>query len=162
MSKIILIILILAAIVVAGMGIYLLFFSSAGNTAPNTPSDTDTNNQGANSNNVFTVQGMKVEVIQQGSGAEAKNGDMVTVHYTGTLSTGEKFDSSVDRNTPFSFPLGQGKVIRGWDLGVAGMKVGEKRTLTIPPALGYGENGFPPVIPKNAILMFQVEMLKIN
>jgi peptidylprolyl isomerase len=102
-----------------------------------------------------------------GSGAEAAKGDMVDVHYTGWLyengKKGTKFDSSVDRGQPFSFPLGAGRVIKGWDEGVAGMKVGGKRTLIIPPALGYGANGTPGgPIPGNATLMFDVELLKVT
>jgi FKBP-type peptidyl-prolyl cis-trans isomerase len=108
------------------------------------------------------IQGMKVEILKEGIGVEAKNGDKVTVDYVGTLEDGTKFDSSIDRGTPFSFSLGVGQVIKGWDLGVLGMKVGEKRKLTIPYDLGYGENGYPPVIPVKATLIFEVELLGIN
>lgn len=106
--------------------------------------------------------GVDVEILKEGEGDVAKPGDMVTVHYVGTLESGEKFDSSVDRETPFSFQLGAGRVIRGWDQGVAGMKIGEKRRLTISPELGYGESGVPGVIPPNAVLIFEVELLGIN
>jgi len=112
-------------------------------------------------NNVQNIEGMKVETLKQGTGEEAKNNDKVTVHYTGTLQDGTKFDSSLDRNQPFSFILGTGQVIRGWDLGVLGMKVGEKRKLTIPSELGYGSAEVGP-IPPNAILIFEVELLGIN
>ncbi len=105
---------------------------------------------------------LQKEVLQEGSGPEAKAGDTVEVHYTGTLEDGSKFDSSVDRGTPFSFPLGAGMVIKGWDQGVAGMKVGEKVKLTIPSELGYGAGGYPPVIPANATLIFEVELLSIK
>ena len=105
---------------------------------------------------------LKKEVLQQGSGPEAKQGDTVRVHYTGTLTSGSKFDSSRDRGTPFSFKLGAGMVIKGWDQGVAGMKVGEKVKLTIPADLGYGQTGFPPVIPGGATLIFEIELLGIN
>lgn len=105
---------------------------------------------------------LKKEVLQEGSGPEAKVGDTVEVHYTGTLENGNKFDSSLDRGKPFSFPLGAGMVIKGWDEGVAGMKVGEKVRLTIPPELGYGPMGYPPVIPANATLIFEVELLAIH
>lgn len=108
------------------------------------------------------VVGLKKEVITEGTGPEANVGDTVEVHYIGTLLDGSKFDSSRDRGTPFSFPLGAGMVIQGWDQGVVGMKVGEKVKLTIPPSLGYGERGYPPVIPANATLVFEVELLAIS
>lgn len=109
------------------------------------------------------TQGLNIEVLQEGAGEEAKNGDKVSVHYTGTLEDGTKFDSSLDRDQPFTFTLGGGEVIKGWDLGVLGMKVGEKRKLTIPPELGYGERGTPGgPIPPNAVLIFEVELLGIT
>ena len=111
---------------------------------------------------VTTASGLKYEDLKVGEGAEAKSGDRVEVHYTGWLENGTKFDSSVDRGKPFPFPLGAGRVIKGWDQGVAGMKVGGKRKLIIPPALGYGERGAGGVIPPNATLIFEVELLKIN
>lgn len=111
---------------------------------------------------VTTTSGLQYVDITVGSGAEAKTGDNVSVQYTGWLTDGTKFDSSVDRGQPFQFVLGGGNVIKGWDEGVAGMKVGGKRRLTIPPALGYGENGYPPVIPANATLIFDVELVGVN
>jgi len=111
---------------------------------------------------VTTASGLKYEDLKVGEGAEAKSGDRVEVHYTGWLENGTKFDSSVDRGKPFPFPLGAGRVIKGWDQGVAGMKVGGKRKLIIPPALGYGDRGAGGVIPPNATLIFEVELLKIN
>jgi FKBP-type peptidyl-prolyl cis-trans isomerase FkpA len=105
---------------------------------------------------------LQIKDLQVGSGPEAKTGQLVTVHYTGWLTNGAKFDSSVDRNEPFVFPLGAGQVIRGWDEGVAGMKVGGKRKLTIPPHLGYGDRGAGGVIPGGATLVFEVELLGVR
>lgn len=107
-------------------------------------------------------EGLGIEDIREGTGAEAKSGQTVTVHYVGTLTDGSKFDSSRDRGQGFSFPLGAGRVIKGWDLGVAGMKIGGIRKLTIPPDLGYGARGFPPVIPPNSTLVFEVELLALR
>ena len=103
-----------------------------------------------------------IEDLSVGEGAEAVVGKQVTVHYTGWLANGSKFDSSLDRNDPFDFPLGRGQVIRGWDEGVVGMKVGGKRRLTIPPEMGYGVRGAGGVIPPNATLVFDVELLAVN
>ncbi len=103
-----------------------------------------------------------IEEIVIGDGDEAQAGRVVSVHYTGWLTDGVKFDSSVDRNEPFDFPLGRGYVIRGWDEGGAGMKVGGKRKLTIPPEMGYGARGAGGVIPPNATLVFEVELLAIR
>lgn len=97
-----------------------------------------------------------------GTGTEAKSGDTVTVHYTGWLADGTKFDSSLDSNQPFTFNLGAGEVIPGWDAGVAGMKEGGKRKLTIPPELAYGARGAGSAIPPNATLVFEVELLQVN
>jgi len=105
---------------------------------------------------------LEIVEITAGNGAAAADGKRVTVHYTGTLENGTKFDSSLDRNVPFSFTLGQGQVISGWDQGVKGMKVGGKRKLVIPPQLGYGEKGVGGVIPPNAKLLFEVELLKVE
>jgi peptidylprolyl isomerase len=109
------------------------------------------------------TSGLKYEDLKVGTGQEAKAGDRVHVHYTGWLTNGTKFDSSVDRGQPFTFPLGRGRVIKGWDEGVAGMKIGGKRKLFIPPDLGYGARGTPDgTIPPNADLVFEVELLGIN
>jgi FKBP-type peptidyl-prolyl cis-trans isomerase FkpA len=105
---------------------------------------------------------LQIETITVGDGKEAKAGATVTVHYVGTLTDGSKFDSSRDRGQGFSFVLGGGEVIKGWDQGVAGMKIGEVRKLTIPPQLGYGASGFPPVIPPNSTLVFEVELLAVR
>jgi FKBP-type peptidyl-prolyl cis-trans isomerase len=105
---------------------------------------------------------LAIEELTVGNGTEAQSGKKVSVHYTGTLTDGKKFDSSHDRGQPFSFTLGAGQVIKGWDEGVAGMRTGGKRKLTIPPHLGYGARGFPPVIPPNATLVFEVELLDVK
>lgn len=106
--------------------------------------------------------GLTIEDLVLGEGAAAASGQSVTVHYTGWLTSGSKFDSSKDRNDPFVFHLGAGQVIRGWDEGVQGMLVGGKRKLTIPPELGYGARGAGGVIPPNATLVFEVELLEIG
>jgi FKBP-type peptidyl-prolyl cis-trans isomerase FkpA len=110
----------------------------------------------------ITDSGLKIEDISEGEGDVAESGQSVSVHYTGWLLDGDKFDSSVDRNQPFEFALGKGMVIRGWEEGVAGMKVGGKRRLTIPPQLGYGAQGAGGVIPPNATLVFDVELLAVS
>jgi FKBP-type peptidyl-prolyl cis-trans isomerase FkpA len=107
-------------------------------------------------------QELKIEDLVIGSGTEAKPGDAVSVHYTGWLEDGTKFDSSIDRGQPFEFTLGQGQVIPGWEQGIQGMAVGGKRRLTIPPALAYGAQGNGGVIPANATLVFEVELLDIK
>ena len=105
---------------------------------------------------------LSIEDLTVGAGAEATAGKLVTVHYTGTLTNGSTFDSSRNRNRPFSFTLGAGQVIAGWDQGVAGMKVGGRRKLTIPPEMGYGARGFPPVIPPSSTLLFDIELLEVR
>ena len=113
-----------------------------------------------------TASGLQIADTVVGTGATPKPGQTCVMHYTGWLYVngvkGKKFDSSVDRNEPFEFPIGRGRVIKGWDEGVATMKVGGKRTLIIPPALGYGERGAGGVIPPNAVLMFDVELLGVK
>jgi FKBP-type peptidyl-prolyl cis-trans isomerase len=109
------------------------------------------------------VSDLKIEDLKVGNGAEAKAGKTVVVHYTGWLTDGKKFDSSLDRNRPFDFELGKGRVITGWDKGVEGMKVGGKRKLTIPPQMAYGERGAGNgVIPPNSTLVFEVELLEVK
>ena len=105
---------------------------------------------------------MQVTDLVVGGGPEAVAGKKVSVHYVGTLTDGKKFDSSRDRDEPFDFRLGAGQVIKGWDQGVAGMKVGGKRKLVIPPELAYGARGFPPVIPPNSTLLFEIELLSVR
>ncbi|SCZ51580.1 FKBP-type peptidyl-prolyl cis-trans isomerase [Thiohalomonas denitrificans] len=110
----------------------------------------------------ITDSGLKIEDLKEGTGETAEAGQQVTVHYTGWLESGDKFDSSKDRDDPLVFKLGSGQVIRGWDEGVAGMKVGGVRKLTLPPQLGYGSRGAGGVIPPNATLVFDVELLGVN
>ena len=105
---------------------------------------------------------LQIDDVKEGAGEEAKSGQQVSVHYTGTLEDGTKFDSSRDRGQPFKFTLGVGQVIQGWDQGVAGMKVGGQRKLTIPPELGYGSRGAGGVIPPHATLVFDVELLGVD
>jgi peptidylprolyl isomerase len=111
---------------------------------------------------ITTPSGLQYEELVPGSGDSPKPGKMVTVHYTGWLTDGKKFDSSVDRNEPFVFRIGAGEVIRGWDEGVMSMKIGGKRKLTVPAALGYGAKGAGGVIPPNATLVFEVILLDIR
>jgi FKBP-type peptidyl-prolyl cis-trans isomerase FkpA len=110
---------------------------------------------------ITTTSGLKIEELSEGEGSIAESGQTVSVHYTGWLTDGTKFDSSKDRNEPFRFNLGAGMVIKGWDEGVMGMKIGGRRKLTIPSQLGYGERGAGGVIPPNATLVFEVELLDI-
>lgn len=110
----------------------------------------------------MTQAGLLVQDLRPGTGAEAKAGHTVSVHYVGTLTNGSKFDSSRDRGKPFEFKLGAGMVIQGWDQGVAGMKIGGLRKLTIPPELGYGARGAGGVIPPHATLIFEVELLGVR
>ncbi|MEK7554470.1 MAG: FKBP-type peptidyl-prolyl cis-trans isomerase [Patescibacteria group bacterium] len=132
--------------------------------------DKDTDGEAMNQNGedgtasaITTLSGLKYVVRASGTGEAAKSGDTVAVHYTGTLTDGTKFDSSVDRGEPIEFTLGAGQVIPGWEEGILGMKVGEKRTLTIPPTLAYGEAGAGGgVIPSNATLVFEVELVGIR
>ena len=121
---------------------------------PNTNAPTKVTGDG-----VKTDSGLQYWDIRVGTGAEAKSGNHVKVHYTGWFTTGKKFDSSVDAHQPYSFTLGQGSVIKGWDEGVTGMKVGGKRQLRIPPELAYGEKGYKNIIPPNATLIFDVQLL---
>jgi peptidylprolyl isomerase len=105
---------------------------------------------------------MKIIDHQIGEGAEATSGKTIAVHYTGTLEDGKKFDSSLDRGQKFVFLLGRGQVIKGWDQGIAGMRVGGNRRLEIEPNLAYGARGYPPVIPPNAMLIFEIELLDVT
>ena len=147
MKKIVLVIIILVVVI---FGFFLFSQSSKKNKTKEVMKLSDN-------------QDFKMEVLKEGAGEGAKKGDKVTVHYVGTLEDGTKFDSSLDRGQPFVFTLGIGQVIEGWDLGVLGMKKGEKRKLVIPSELGYGDIGTPggPIPPK-ATLIFEIELLGIN
>ncbi len=143
-----------------------LIFAKA-NQAPETqiqptPSATPVAISNTQVKGIMDVDQLIIEDIATGSGAKVKAGDTVVMHYTGTLLDGTKFDSSVDRSTPFETQIGVGQVIQGWDQGVPGMQVGGKRKLTIPSALGYGPNGIPGAIPGAAALVFEVELLEIK
>ncbi|MDO8424681.1 MAG: FKBP-type peptidyl-prolyl cis-trans isomerase [bacterium] len=119
-------------------------------------------NKSDNKTTTMNKEGVAIEILQSGQGEAAKAGDQISVHYTGTFENGTKFDSSLDRGQPFSFVLGAGQVIKGWDVGVEGMKIGEKRKLVIPPESAYGAGGIPGAIPQNSTLIFEVELLGIN
>lgn len=108
---------------------------------------------------IKTVSGLQYEDVEIGTGAEAKDGMQISAHYTGTLTDGSVFDSSRTRNQPFGFKLGAGQVIKGWDEGIVGMKIGGKRRLIVPGELAYGARGYPPVIPPNATLNFDIELV---
>lgn len=125
-------------------------------------SDTSGNTAKENANVIETESGLKYVDVEVGTGATPQPGQTVVVHYTGTLEDGTKFDSSRDRNSPFSFKIGMGQVIQGWDEGLSTMRVGGKRQLIIPPELGYGARGAGGVIPPNATLLFDVELLRIG
>lgn len=150
----------LAAIIVLMGGIY--YFSQPNDLTSKAPENATAGLSEAVEQTNFNIQNMKVEILQQGTGEPVKNGDKVTVNYVGTLEDGTKFDSSIDRGQPFTFTPGEGSVIQGWELGVVGMKVGEKRKLTIPPELAYGEQGAGGIIPPNTTLIFEIDLLGIN
>ena len=145
----------IGAVLIVVVG-FLIWNASNSNKPSATPPSASVNQE------VTLPSGLKVEDIVVGTGAQPKTGQTVSVHYTGTLTDGKKFDSSRDRNQPFSFVLGTGQVIKGWDEGVATMKVGGKRKLTIPPELGYGARGAGGVIPPNATLVFDVELMEVK
>ena len=165
MNKTILIISLIVLILIVVVVYFLIQPKQAVSTQQlQTPTQTQNPvlNQSQQTSTSFNVQGMKVEILKQGTGVAAKSGDAIIVNYVGTLINGTKFYSSIDRNQPFTYTLGQNQVIQGWEIGLLGMKVGEERKLIIPPELAYGAAGRPPVIPQNATLIFDVTMLAIN
>jgi len=142
--------------------VVLLGAGCGSTTTSNWSSPTSTNSTNTNTSMTTTQPaGLQITDTVVGTGTEAKAGQTISVHYTGTLDNGTKFDSSVDRGEPFTFTLGAGQVIQGWDEGFAGMKVGGKRTLVIPPALGYGNQAVG-TIPANSTLHFDVELLDVK
>lgn len=149
------VLLLLAMMVVTAVFMYGQNGKNTGSKAPAAPAKVD-------GPGVKTPSGLQYWDLGKGTGREAVKGSHVTVHYTGWLTNGKKFDSSLDRNEPFDFQLGAGQVIRGWDEGVAGMHIGGKRQLRIPPELGYGPRGAGNVIPPNATLIFDVELLAVR
>jgi len=146
-----------AGVFLLALIILVVFYLASGNI-----NDTSEENENQNAGLEGGVDELKIEDILEGVGSEVKNGDTISVHYTGTLIDGTKFDSSLDRNEPFSFTLGEGAVIPGWDKGILGMKTGGKRRLIIPPQLAYGEEGAGSDIPPNSTLIFEVELLDIE
>jgi len=137
--------------------------TTTGTAATSAPSASAPATSGATEGQERTLAGgLKVTDIKVGSGPMAESGQSVSVHYTGWLTDGTKFDSSLDRGEPIAFVLGSGRVIRGWDEGLKGMRVGGKRKLTVPSAMGYAERGYPPVIPPDATLVFEVELMDVK
>ena len=151
---------IVLGVLIAGL-IYVLFFSGGKEINPKT-TQTQTENKKMDTNQSTDSGKLVIEDIKVGEGKEVKSGDTVVMHYSGTLTDGTKFDSSYDRNEPFTTQIGVGQVIKGWDEGVPGMKIGGKRKLTIPSDLGYGASGAGAVIPPNATLIFEVELVDIK
>jgi len=157
-------IIILIILIVIAVGIYFAAQNGSKNSADTLSEGL---NQNQNNSTNYEIQGMKIEILKEGNGEATKTGDTVSVDYVGTFiegnaTTGRIFDSSIERGQPFQFTLGQNSVIQGWELGVIGMKVGEKRKLTIPPELAYGSSGAGGVIPPNATLIFEIGLLSIN
>ncbi|MBI4920103.1 FKBP-type peptidyl-prolyl cis-trans isomerase [Candidatus Azambacteria bacterium] len=149
-------IIILAVLIAIAALVYIFYLAGKKSEQPPAAQMPEAQSQTMNK------EGVQIEILKQGTGAVAKTGDTVSVHYVGALENGTKFDSSIDRGIPFEFTLGAKQVIPGWDIGVEGMKIGEKRKLTIPSELAYGSNGIPGHIPPDATLIFEVELLGIS
>lgn len=152
-------------LIVVILTIALLLYHTFPTKVASTQAPADTNLSNTSLNQMEQPQQnaqLQIKILNEGAGTEAQNGQTIQVHYTGKLTNGTVFDSSIPRGTPFSLKLGAGQVIPGWELGLLGMKVGEKRELTIPSQLAYGKDGFPGVIPPNATLIFEVELLAIE
>jgi peptidylprolyl isomerase len=147
----------LAIVLAMTAGFVLAQSQTKKSVTPNTDAPTKVSGEG-----VKADSGLQYWEIRVGNGEVAKEGSHVRVHYTGWLTTGKKFDSSVDAGKPFDFTIGNGEVIKGWEEGVSGMRVGGKRQLRIPPGLGYGADGYPPVIPPNATLIFDIKLLGVQ
>lgn len=154
MSKELIISIIISLVLVGGLVYFIRYTAMHSNQALNTEANQPGTEQPSS--------GLVVEDVTIGNGDAAKPGDTLTVNDVGTLGDGTQFDSSYDRGTPFSFTLGAGKVIRGWDEGMVGMRIGGKRNLTIPPELGYGSRGSPPLIPPDSTLKFTVELVNLE
>ena len=156
-----------ATIVLLVAGFFIFYDKNKGDidaAGQDETADLKLNNQKMNGIGKFAInkRGVEIEILKEGDGAIAKNGNTVSVHYVGVLENGTKFDSSVDRGIPFEFTLGAGRVIPGWEIGVEGMKIGEARKLTIPSKLAYGTNGAGGMIPPDATLIFEVQLLGIK
>ena len=158
MSKVVTSFILFGVFIIIMAGVYFLLFS--GSTEPELPPQDQGNNQENNQMEV-EIEKLEIEDITVGDGEEVVSGDLVSVHYAGTLLDGTEFDSSYGRGEPFQFEVGAGRVIKGWEEGLLGMKVGGKRKLTIPPSLAYGEGGIPGAIPPSATLVFEIELLEI-
>lgn len=149
---------IFAFVCILALGIFVYFIFGFNQKASDTASDTVSTSQ---TTNETVPADLKIEDIKVGTGKEVKSGDTVVIHYKGTLANGKQFDNSYDRGEPFETQIGVGGVIKGWDIGVVGMKVGGKRKLTIPPSLGYGDQDRGP-IPANSTLIFELELLEVK